>query len=71
MVTWTLVIVVMVGISGRSGVGVGSVPGFADQPECQRAGETVKMVVGGNLREVRYICVVQTKEAVAAKPSGG
>lgn len=46
---------------------VGAVPGFADQAECKRAGETVKVGLGGMLKEMQYVCVVQTRPSNGAK----
>lgn len=62
MSTWVLIIFVTVGALGRGGGEIGTVPGFRDQAECKRAGETLKVVLGGTLRQVEYACVVQSRE---------
>lgn len=59
--TWVLIIMVTVGAFGRGGGMIGSVPGFISQDECKRAGETIKIGLGGALKDFEYVCVVQTK----------
>lgn len=60
MITWVLIVLVTVGALGRGGGMIGAVPGFKDQAECKRAGETVKVGLESTLREVQYVCVVQS-----------
>lgn len=60
MISWVLIILITVGALGRGGGMVGAVPGFRDQAECKRAGETAKVALGGTLRDVQYVCVVQS-----------
>jgi hypothetical protein len=40
-----------------------TVPGFITEQECVTAGEKASSLVTGTRKEVRYICVEQTKEA--------
>lgn len=61
MMAWTLVLLISVGAFGRGGATVGVVPGFLDQDECRRAGETMKVALSGVVQDVRYVCVVQTR----------
>lgn len=60
--TWVLVIMVTVGAFGRGGGMIGAIPGFKDQAECKRAGETIKVALGETLKDVQYVCVVQTQD---------
>lgn len=60
MISWVLIVLVTVGAFGRGGGMIGAVPGFRDQAECKRAGETTKVALGSALREVDYVCVVQS-----------
>jgi hypothetical protein len=60
LMTWVLVIMITVNF-GRAGGMTGTVPGFISQEECKRAGETVRVALEGRLRDVEYVCVVQTK----------
>lgn len=62
--TWVLILMVTVNF-GRGGGMVGAVPGFISQEECKRAGETIKVGLGGigrgTMKDMQYVCVVQTK----------
>lgn len=46
---------------------IGAVEGFRDQAECRRAGETIKVGLGGTLKDVEYVCVVQTVQSEVKK----
>lgn len=67
--TWVLIIMVTINF-GRGGGLTGTVPGFISQEECRRAGETIKVGLGGTLKDVQYVCVVQTKNGAAAGAAG-
>lgn len=67
MVTWVLVIFMTIGAMGRSGGMIGTIDGFRDQDECRRAGETVRVAFEGSLKEVRFVCVVQTTPPTKGK----
>lgn len=58
--TWVLIIMVTVTF-GRGGGMIGAVQGFVSQDECKRAGETTRVAFEGKLKDVEYVCVVQTK----------
>lgn len=64
--TWVLIVMVTINF-GRGGGMIGGVPGFVSQDECKRAGETIKVALGSTLKDVQYVCVVQSKPNGTAK----
>lgn len=57
---WVLILMVTVNF-GRGGGMIGAVPGFINQEECKRAGETTRVALESKLKDIQYVCVVQTK----------
>jgi hypothetical protein len=62
MTTWVMIIFFHVGImgSGNSNA-VTSISNFKTVQECQVAGEHAKKLVSSTVKEVSYVCVLQTK----------
>ena len=65
MVTFTLILFFYVGTMGSGNSNATTtVPNFVSEQECMDAGNKSKKLVDGTVKELRYVCVKQTKAAM-------
>ena len=61
MTTWILIILVHVGVMGKTDSNsITSVPGFSSAAECQAAGAAASSLTSNTVKDTRFVCVKQT-----------
>jgi len=62
MITWVLIVFAHVGVLGKTDSNaLTSVPGFTVLAECMQAGDATKTLSNGTVKDIKYVCVKQTK----------
>jgi hypothetical protein len=62
MITYILILFAHVGAMGDGNSNaLASIPGFASKQECDTAGESAKRLGNGTTKEIKFVCVKQTR----------